>query len=279
MAQLLEDGLGDVKVIDADTHMTERHDLWTSRAPAALQGPRAARRARRRQARGCVDGDGPRPRRRGRRRRQARQEGPLVRRAVRVGDRAGATPPPYDPVARVRAHGRDRHLGADHLPGRRRARRAGPRRHREGRRAARRSASRSSTTRTPRSRPSRATGCCRWRSCPRGTSTRACARRNACKDLGLRGVNLTSDPQDLGAPDLASRGVGPAVGSVQLARHAGALPHRREPHDDELLRRPTRGRRTTTTPSSRSAARCCSSGTRASSSTSSAPGCSTASPS
>ena len=27
--------LGQVKVIDADTHLTERHDLWTSRAPAA----------------------------------------------------------------------------------------------------------------------------------------------------------------------------------------------------------------------------------------------------
>jgi hypothetical protein len=26
--------LDQVKVIDADTHMTERHDLWTSRAPA-----------------------------------------------------------------------------------------------------------------------------------------------------------------------------------------------------------------------------------------------------
>jgi predicted TIM-barrel fold metal-dependent hydrolase len=28
--------LADVKVVDADTHMTEAHDLWTSRAPAAL---------------------------------------------------------------------------------------------------------------------------------------------------------------------------------------------------------------------------------------------------
>lgn len=27
----------DVKVVDADTHLTERHDLWTSRAPAGLQ--------------------------------------------------------------------------------------------------------------------------------------------------------------------------------------------------------------------------------------------------
>ena len=28
--------LADVTVVDADTHMTEAHDLWTSRAPAAL---------------------------------------------------------------------------------------------------------------------------------------------------------------------------------------------------------------------------------------------------
>ena len=27
--------LDQVKVIDADTHMTERHDLWTTRAPGA----------------------------------------------------------------------------------------------------------------------------------------------------------------------------------------------------------------------------------------------------
>src|ERR1700736_5355460 len=26
-----------MKVVDADTHLTERHDLWTSRAPAAMK--------------------------------------------------------------------------------------------------------------------------------------------------------------------------------------------------------------------------------------------------
>jgi len=29
--------LDEVKVIDADTHLTEQHDLWTKRAPAALK--------------------------------------------------------------------------------------------------------------------------------------------------------------------------------------------------------------------------------------------------
>ena len=36
--------------------------------------------------------------------------------------------------------------------------------------------------------------------------------------LGARGVNMTSDPQDLGAPDLANRGLGPALGGVHRAR-------------------------------------------------------------
>ena len=28
-----------VRVIDADTHLTERHDLWTKRAPASVRDP------------------------------------------------------------------------------------------------------------------------------------------------------------------------------------------------------------------------------------------------
>ena len=37
--------LEDVRVVDADTHMTEQHDLWTSRAPASLKDrvPQVAR--------------------------------------------------------------------------------------------------------------------------------------------------------------------------------------------------------------------------------------------
>jgi len=33
----MTDTLGQVRVIDADTHLTERHDLWTTRAPAAFK--------------------------------------------------------------------------------------------------------------------------------------------------------------------------------------------------------------------------------------------------
>ena len=39
----LFDGL---RVIDADTHLTEPHDLWTSRAPARLRRPGAPRASR-----------------------------------------------------------------------------------------------------------------------------------------------------------------------------------------------------------------------------------------
>ncbi|HEX4491053.1 MAG TPA: hypothetical protein VH914_07600 [Acidimicrobiia bacterium] len=35
--------LGPVKVVGADTHLTERRDLWTSRAPAKLDFPHPTR--------------------------------------------------------------------------------------------------------------------------------------------------------------------------------------------------------------------------------------------
>ena len=33
----MTDTLDPIRVIDADTHLTERHDLWTKRAPAAYK--------------------------------------------------------------------------------------------------------------------------------------------------------------------------------------------------------------------------------------------------
>ena len=45
--------------------------------------------------------------------------------------------------------------------------------------------------------------------------------------LGLRGVNMTSDPQDLGAPDLANRAWDPLWEVCADLAPAGALPHRR----------------------------------------------------
>jgi uncharacterized protein len=45
MTVVFADVLADLKVVDADTHLTEAHDLWTSRAPASLRDrvPQVAR--------------------------------------------------------------------------------------------------------------------------------------------------------------------------------------------------------------------------------------------
>ena len=103
-----------VKVIDADTHMTERHDLWTKRAPATwkdrvphvtqvdgaatwvVDGAVLGRAG----AGGVVDKNGV----------KGRSFEGLYEWEIEQAHAAA-----YDPVARDRAHGRDRHLGADHL--------------------------------------------------------------------------------------------------------------------------------------------------------------------
>ena len=54
--------------------------------------------------------------------------------------------------------------------------------------------------------------------------------------LGVRGVNMTSDPQDLGAPDLADRAWDPFWATCAENSAPGALPHRGEHHRHDLLR-------------------------------------------
>ena len=214
--------LDQVKVVDADTHMTEAARPLDEAGAGRVEGPRAARRRRstaRRRGWSTARCSGARAR-------AASSTRTAIRaarsRASTSGRSSRRTPRPYDPVARVELHGRDRHLGADHLPRRRRARRPEPRRPRAKTSSCARCASRSSTTRTPSSRPSRATGCCRWRSCPRGTSTRACARRTARRASVCAASTSPSDPQDLGAPDLASRAWDPlweACSALELPVH------------------------------------------------------------
>ncbi len=136
----------------------------------AGSGPARHRRRRQRDLGGRRRGA--RARGRGRRCRQERGEGPVVRRVVRMGDRRG-------PRGRVRPHcpartdGRDRHLRARSSSpvSSGSAARPSPRRCRTTRCA--RSRSRSSTTPTPSCSPNPGTGCFRWRSFPRGMSTRA----------------------------------------------------------------------------------------------------------
>ena len=54
--------------------------------------------------------------------------------------------------------------------------------------------------------------------------------------LGFRGVNMTSDPQEAGSPDLASKAWDAALGGVRRPAPARALPHRRQPDLAQLLR-------------------------------------------
>ena len=77
------------------------------------------------------------------------------------------------------------------------------------------------------------------------TSTRASPRPSGSPRSGMRGVNMTSDPQDLGAPDLAEPRVGPVLGGVQPSSqlpvhfHIGA-----SVTGDDVLRQLPVGRRT-----------------------------------
>ena len=57
-----------------------------------------------------------------------------------------------------------------------------------------------------------------------------------CAAMGYRGVNMTSDPQDSGSPDLGEPGVGSVLGGLRGPAAAGALPHRRQPDVADLLR-------------------------------------------
>ena len=119
---------------------------------------------------------------------------------------------------------------------------------------------------TPRCRRSRATACSRWRSCPRGTSTRACAKRSAARRTGDAGREHHLRPAGPGRARTSRTGRGTRCGRrARRCRCRCTSTSARQPHDDERSSAPTPGPRTTTTPSSRSAARCCSSGTAASS--------------
>ena len=261
-------------IIDADTHLTEPHDLWTSRAPAGLDDrvPRVAEH----QGQEVLDRRRRRPHRAGdgrRRHRRRRGEGPghVV---LRVVDRRH---PPRRALRRTppRDDGRAGHLGPDRLPERGRVRRPGPRpRHRRRPPAPRRHAS--TTTRWPRSRRSRAAACSRWRCCRGGTSTRRCAEIERAHGLGLRGINTTSAPHEHGAPDLGDPHWDPMWDAcsdlgMPVNFHIGAA------DSDMAFFGRRRGRRSGRTRSSVSARRCSTSTTPSCSATSSTPVCSSAS--
>ena len=196
--------LDGLRVIDADTHLTEAHDLWTKRAPAkyADRVPH-------------VEGD----------RRPSRCGSSTVRRWASPAAAASST-------ARAARAGRSRRstsgrrtrsTWAPSTP--RRASRSwttrasGPRSVSptpsgsagRGSRTSSRTpcsgscACRSTTTPWPRCRPTRVSGCCPCRCCPAWSVDECVAEAKRVASLDLRGVNMTSDPQDVGGPDLANR--------------------------------------------------------------------------
>jgi predicted TIM-barrel fold metal-dependent hydrolase len=194
--------LDDVKVIDADTHMTEQHDLWTSRAPASLRDrvPQVARLDG--MACWCVDGE-------------------ILGRAgaggvVDIEGHKGrsfeglfeweiekAHVASYDPTARVElmdelgVYAQIVFPGVVGLGG-------------QGLGAVVQDvALRATCLEIFNEASAEIQAESHNRLLPMGLlpawDIDACVREaQRIKDLGLRGVNLTSDPQDLGAPDLAS---------------------------------------------------------------------------
>ncbi len=176
----------------------------------------------------------PRPRGRGRGRRQSRQQGPFIRRSLRMGDRPGARGVVRPGGARE-ADGRDRSVGAGCVPGSRRARRSGPRQRRRGRVAAH---DLSRDLQRRRCRDPIAVG---QPVAADGVAPRVGHRRVRARGAAGEGARAARGQPHVGSAGCRrarsrQRCVGSRVGSVQLAGPAGALPHRCEPHDDELLR-------------------------------------------
>jgi uncharacterized protein len=212
--------LDQVRVVDADTHMTEQHDLWTSRAPASLKDrvPQVARLdgmacwcvdgviLGRAGAGGVVDIDGNKGR---------SFEGLFEWEIERAHIAA------YDPVARVKlmdemgVHAQVVFPGVVGLGGQGLASEVKDEKLRSACLEIFNDASAEIQA---------------------GSNNRllpmallpawdidACVREvQRAADMGLRGVNLTSDPQDLGAPDLASTAWDPvwdACSSLHMPVH------------------------------------------------------------
>ena len=231
MATLADDGL---RVIDADTHFTEPYDLWTSRAPAAYKDRVLHIEQRDEGPSWVVDGVELGFAKGGGVVDRDKSKIPFLDSMDKGHDwvHRGA----WDPEARLAGDGRVRHPRPGALPERGRPRRSATSTTTSRTRSCACCASRSTTTRWRSCRRARTSASSPCRSCPRGTSTSASGRRCGARRTVLRGINMTSDPQDLGSPDLANRALGPAVGGVRRPAPAGALPHRFEQHRDGLLR-------------------------------------------
>ena len=259
--------LAALKVVDADTHLVEEGDLWTSRVPACVARPRPARGARSTASR---PGSW-----------RAPTLGPAFRGSVIARDgtktetvvayaewrclddiHAGS----YDVDASARDDGRRGDLGPGRVPEQPRPRRAERGQRDDRPRRCSTPASRSTTTSPPRCRSARATASSRWPSCPRGTSATCVreARRCARPRVPGREHHRRSVGPGRARPRRPRRGTrcGTACEELELPVHFHIG---NSDTDDELLREVHVAARTTRTCSGPSAARCCSSGTRAAS--------------
>ena len=191
-----------IRVVDADSHMTERHDLFTERAPKGyedkvphveqidgmdmwvIDGHTFGKAG----SGGTIDHDG--------------KKHPFTRLPGRVVGHRRRAPRGVGPGGAAEADGRVRHRRPGDLPERDRHRRAEPRQH--GRRTRRSCccASSSTTTPWPRCRRSRATDSCPMPIMPAWSIDDCVREAQRCAAMGYRGVNMTADPQDSGSPDL-----------------------------------------------------------------------------
>ena len=172
----LADGL---RVVDADSHMTERHDLFTERAPKGyedkvphveridgmdmwvIEGKTFGKAG----SGGTVDHDG--------------KKHPFQDSQGGSWGIDDVHPAAWDPKERLRLHRPARHRRPGALPELHRPRRPEPVERHHGSQDPACSASSSTTTPWPRCRRSRGTGSCPCRSCRRGTSPPASVRPSA----------------------------------------------------------------------------------------------------
>ena len=212
-------------IIDADTHLTEPHDLWTARAPKGYEDRVPQVHDVDGVPTWTMDGKALLARRRVRRRRGRRREGP--RHDVLPVEHRGRAP---RGVRRRRARARSMdeqgiwaQIVYPNTVG------FGGQKFRDHRATRRCAAFRSSSTTTPwpRSRTGRASGSSRWGSCRGGTSTSRSPRSSAWPRLGLRGLNTTTAPHDHGLPDLGDEHWNPmweavAAHDLPINFHIGA---------------------------------------------------------
>ena len=243
MLQLAED----LRVIDADSHMTERHDLFTERAPKGYEDKVPHVERGRRSGHVGHRGQDVRQGRIRRHHRPRREEAPVLGLPGRVMGYRRRAPGGLGPEGAPAPDGQPRHRRAGALP----------ELHRHS--AARTCASRSKDPTIPllcielyndamaEVQEESGNRLLPMPIMPAWDIAECVREAQRCAAMGYRGVNMTADPQDSGSPDLGRPGVGPVLGGLRRPEPARALPHRCEPDRQSPTSAPRSGRARTTT--------------------------------